>query len=177
MEEKRTTTDIIILLEKKIDQLNGFIQNFDNNIKIVMNKLSMLENLIKSQTNISKTDNVIKKPMLSVEPVEQVSLNIKSTQEIKKIEKTNNSISGSVNVTQVVLYPDNKRVLYAVVEFFNSNEELVDKTKTNTSGRWAKKLVPGKYKVKISKSNPAFKLEYDILVENSDQTLELPVAQ
>lgn len=179
-EELRTSTDVLLSIEDKIIQLLKFIQNQDNNIKILMNRLSEIENTIKLSAASQLSQSVvpvIKRTVGSVKPVDEPPQAIISNVDKPKIKKQEKKVekqpTGSVNVTQVIQYPDGKRALFALVEIYNSNNELIEKTKTNTGGRWTKTLIPGQYKIQVSKPSPLLQLEYFITVDNSNSTQEL----
>lgn len=173
MNDQRKATDILLAVEEKIDQLNRYIQNFDNNMKILINRISLIEQNKSSKPKIpsvapadfdNKAIGIVKKPAISISTPDEKPKK-------KKLEK---SKSGKINVTQVVFDQNDGRLLWALVEIFTPDGKLIEKTKTNSGGRWMKELLPGEYNIKISKPHPEINMEYKInIVSNNENMVEL----
>lgn len=195
----RTATEVLLALEERVKRLEGFIQNDDMLLKQNLNLLNQLNQKLAELSEASKKLQVaavqvpvaptpptvpqatIGKRIISAETVDeppQIPAPPRTPTipqpPIKKPEKKRvDTALGTVNVSQVIQYPDGKRVLYADVKIYNSNGELATSSKTNTAGRWTKDLIPGTYKVKVDKLKPPISLEYNITVYQSDIPIEI----
>lgn len=86
-------------------------------------------------------------------------------------------------VQQRIIYKDGKNVCLANVEIFqtgnNGEFNLIKKVRTNSAGKWAVALAPGKYLVSLSKagtsSKPNVEVSYSIDIPVSNVPLELEV--
>jgi len=84
-------------------------------------------------------------------------------------------------VQQRIIYKDGKNVCLANVEIFQTGNKgefnLIKKLRTNSAGKWAVALAPGKYLVSISKagtsSKPNVEVSYSIDIPVSNVPLEL----
>jgi len=96
-------------------------------------------------------------------------------QEPVKLSNTGSKIP----VSQRIVTDTGKALFIADIEIYNSDNALAHKTRTNGLGKWEASLVPGAYKVKISKgeslSKPAINITQDILVTGATATQDLPV--
>lgn len=85
-----------------------------------------------------------------------------------------------VPVVQRVSDNTGKDLFMAKVSVFDMNEKSVCETKTSASGKWQAILPPGKYKVKIIKTDTATKKQIEALqeitVKDTGSVLTLPTA-
>lgn len=177
MAEERKATDILLTLEEKINYLIQVYQNLDNNIKILSNKISTINTTsvqnIKPQLPSVSLPEGVKVPTATTS-VELESPNYSSK---KKEQKKVEIVAGAVRTTQAVFYPDGKRVVWAMVEISDTDDKQIAITKTNIGGRWERDLLPGEYKIRVSKPQPPIDFHYTITVKQTDGILELPAAK
>lgn len=78
---------------------------------------------------------------------------------------------------QRITYADGKAVYMAGVEIFDTDEKLINQTKTNHIGKWLAPLSPGTYLIKVTKGSSALKpkveLSYQVTIPNQDSTVDL----
>lgn len=191
-EEKRKISDIIIELESKIDTVSKQIQNIDNNIKLILNRLSQNNNIKTPSLPPPELDILgVKRQIIpDLKPeIQESKPNI--TQPTKAIEEekdfdfpqvgTENAASApgrKVAVQQRITYSDGKNICLANVEIKKATGESIKKMRTNAMGKWIAVLEPGNYIVSISKSanktNTDVELSYPVSIPESDRPIELP---
>ena len=204
-EKVRKASDIILALEAKVESLTRQLSNIDNNIKLILNRLS--NNNTKQPSIIPEppvTEVVAaKKPLLpGLKPNVvlgpsglQFQNETATTQQLTKSSKekieekedfdftqvvSTPPVSGrKVAVQQRITYPDGKNICLANVELKSSNGEVIKKLRTNAMGKWIAVLEPGNYTVSIMKSanknNQDVELTFPISVPESDRPIELPI--
>jgi hypothetical protein len=198
--EQRKASDIIVELEAKIDTLSRHIQNIDNNIKLILNRLSQ-NNTIKTPSlppDSNEISGVKKSNLPEIYPNVVAgyygSEEIKSDniQPIKKVEEekdfdfpqveTENSTTTpgrKVAVQQRITYSDGKNICLANVEIKNASGVSIKKLRTNAMGKWIAVLEPGNYIVSVLKSanktNPDVELSNSVVIQESDRPIELPI--
>jgi hypothetical protein len=95
-----------------------------------------------------------------------------------KIESSTTSHVNSIPVKQRVVDKNGKSIFLADVEVISASGEKITKTRTNGTGKWMASLVPGIYKVILSKRESLTKekieLTQEINVDGKTTPLELP---
>lgn len=85
-----------------------------------------------------------------------------------------------IPVVQRVSDSSGKDLFMAKVSIFDMNDKSVFETKTSAAGKWQSLLAPGKYKVKIVKTDTATKKQIEamqeITVKDGNSVLTLPTA-
>lgn len=126
---RKKATDVILDIDKKLNDLINYTKNLDHNIKIILARL-----------NESSQNQVI-----SPQP------EVKTTEEKKPAEPNVPKIK-SVNVSQQVIYKDGRHIFLADVEIRDeAGKKLIKQTRTNVKGKWIAALAPGNYIIKVSK--------------------------
>lgn len=198
--EPRKASDIIIELEAKVDVLSRHIQNIDNNIKLILNRLSQ-NNIIKTLSLPPDSNEIqgVKRSNLPEMHPNVVAGHYGSEetkpediQPVKKVEEEkdfdfpqvddSDSLKSSgrkVAVQQRITYSDGKNICLANVEIKNSTGGSIKKIRTNAMGKWIAVLEPGNYIVSVTKSanktNPNVELSYPVTIPESDRPVELPI--
>ena len=183
---ERTTTDIILDLEQKVENLSAEVKNMSFSIKLLLDRTNtILQNQNNITTNLPPQE--AKKPEEVVFPAVQPKK--KQTKEVV-VDKRKSEVSSKkpnykeVNVSQKVVYPDGTPVILAGVKFFDSNKNDITKSistkdlvRTAPSGKWNVAFPPGDYTVQIQKeanaSKPAFEQTLEFNVSGIDGSLIL----
>ena len=182
----RTTTDIILDLEQKVENLSAEVKNMSFSIKLLLDRTNMI---LQNQNNIpvNLPPQETKKPEEVIFPAVQSKK--KQTKEVV-VDKRKSEVSSKkpnykeVNVSQKVVYPDGTPVILAEVKIFDSlgvdiTKSLTGKDfiRTVTSGKWNVAMTPGDYTVQIQKeanaSKPAFAKTIEFNVSGIDGSLIL----
>lgn len=179
--EERKASDILIELESSVKKIESFLSNIDLTNKIILkNQQTILDKLASSAPGSTIKNKVSSIPsMPSVEaggtPVIE---NRRHVLPVEISQPVPPKKSDKVTVTQRVAYSDNKNVILAQIEIFDSSKKLVKKTRTDSSGRWNGKLEPGNFLVYVKKSVPEagkspISKEVNIKVFESEKAIEL----
>ena len=193
MTGKRKATDVLIELERKVDNLTKYVQSIDVNIKLVMNRLNGVGDSkppAKTQPIVKRQEPIVQPGPTScstapqtpgkaetgptVESFIQVADNGK-----KQVVKPNavETFGKKSLVHQKVVYADSKNVILAKVEIFDDNGGLMGTSQTNMTGKWNVSLKPGKYLVHICKpgtsNRPQVDQKFSMDVIASDTPIEL----
>ncbi len=204
---ERTSSEVLLELEAKIDTILGYLKTIDLNNKIILSRLNKDNALAGKVVNpavpalpvqISALPRVeaftgalppsINKNVTSL-PIKHPSSgdSLLKDLETQFIEVQNDATkiipqSGDgkkIPIQQKVLYPDNKVVVLANIEIFDTNKNLIKKTKTNNVGKWNALLEPGAYVVHVFKSGtvdkPSIDRKFEISVPVIDTPIELDV--
>lgn len=116
-----------------------------------------------------------------VVPQEAINLNKKIPSIIPPSNIISNHGSGVVSIVQRVVDKNGKSVFLAEVEIIDASSiEVVQKLKTNGTGKWMTSLPIGTYNIIVRKRDPITKDKIDIpqnniIVDGSVNPLELPV--
>jgi len=183
---ERTTTDIILDLEQKVENLSAEVKNMAFSIKLLLDRTNMiLQNqnyvLLKSSTQETKKPEEIDFPAVQPKKKQIKEIVIDKRKEDSPNKKQNYK---EVNVSQKVVYPDGTPVILAEVKIFDSlgvdiTKSLTGKDfiRTVTSGKWNVAMTPGDYTVQIQKeanaSKPAFAKTIEFNVSGIDGSLIL----
>lgn len=184
----RKASDILLMLEAKVETLSKHIENVDNNIKLILNRLAA-NNAIK-QGVYSKEEVISDKNDKIADTMNNIVL--EQNKSAKKVEEEKDydfpqveddllpKASGrKVAVQQRITYSDGKNICLANVEIKNSVGQSIKKMRTNAMGKWIAVLEPGNYMVNILKSanktNPDVDLNFPISIPESDRPIELPI--
>jgi Ca2+-binding RTX toxin-like protein len=168
IEEKRSATDILLDIERKLDFLEKRQQNSEGLLKITLGRLNKL---FPDKKEIAIVEPVSQKtvslPMESFEDRQKANNSAKLAEinavvssfdadqknlVSEKVTKTNKG--NKLQVSQI-LSANNTALFLANIEVLNTNGELINQTRTNTKGRWLMALTPGDYQVHVIKNFPA----------------------
>lgn len=220
---ERKATDILIDLERKIEQLLGYKKTEDLNQKLILDRLNKLLDRLNELLELkSQPNSAVVKPQPSSAKLPSVGAYVEPTPPIAMLPSGKNIISAKnefefvdvdeegneqlkedlqplgrrdirtpvsqgkkTQVQQKIIYPDGKNVILANVEVYTmvpglkgkSEKKIAKQTRTNSSGKWAAALDPGKYYIHVFKSatnnKPIVELNYEVEITLSDTTLEL----
>ncbi len=154
MTKERQVSQVILDLEKKIDDILGYVKSIDTNVKLVLNSVNLNNRALPSK---------IGSKIATVEPVEFAQVSGDS--------KAPRTVQGKL------IYSDSKVMILAQVEIFDSSGQLVKKTKTNNAGKWIASLLPGTYNVRVAKAGnsvkPSVAGQYAVTVQPGNEPLQL----
>lgn len=171
----RSAVDILLSIEQKLILLEQRFQNSENNIKLLLAKQN--KNISTSETVINKDNFENRKKTNEFEKLAEskgIDLGLKD----KKNQSSNTVKKGNEMVSQLVQYNDGSLVFMATVEVTDQNGRI-NKTRTNTKGRWSLVLGPGDYMVHISTNYPPsagkknVDMKYSVNVPPSENPVEL----
>lgn len=172
--KNRTASEAILALEDSVDEIKGILKVLDTNVKLLLSrqnvKLTIPSGPVlmpgpvtvsapEAPTSIAPTASAV-----TVEAVEfpQVDVNAPPRKRV---------------VQEKLTYGDGKVIILAQVEIFDLSGNLVDKRKTNNTGKWTSSLMPGKYLIRIAKQRTSTKAQatgqYEILVLPGNKPLQL----
>lgn len=128
-------------------------------------------------------DNAVlkpKKPQKEAEIIvpKEAEKNVIKDDQSNPVNQQKQSTENAVPIIQRVVDRNGKSIFLADVEVFNiETSEKVQKTRTNGAGKWTASLMPGQYRVVLSKRDPVTKgkLEntQDLVVDGTIVPLEL----
>lgn len=183
---ERTTTDIILDLEQKVENLSAEVKNMAFSIKLLLDRTNMI---LQNQNNIPV--NIPHQEAKKLEEIvfPAVQSKKKQTKDVvvdkRKIDTLGKKPNyKEVNVSQKVVYPDGTPVILAEVRIFDVQGVDITKSltgkdlvRTVTSGKWNVAMTPGDYTVQIQKeanaSKPAFAKTIEFNVSGTEGSLIL----
>lgn len=201
MSDEKTITEVIQAMDNKINQilqavnLNVYQYNL---ILEKLNKFSILSKDLIDKKSVAtnppqKEEVIVKQPPkpsqaeTSKSPFYQPSdLKQKITAALAEAQKDRLELKEkkieidfkrNVQTHQKICYADGKPMFQANVDILDETETVIKQLKTNQSGKWTSPLVPGEYKIRITKganTNRA-KIEntYHISIPPDQLTLDL----
>jgi hypothetical protein len=191
--EQRKASDVLIDLERKIDNILKIISVYDMNIKIILdrsNKTFEMLNKIHSYINqpqenepqpISpKHEEPIKISAADAITITETPMQNKRVPTPEPEQQQEDKFIKKVPVVQRVTDSTGKDLFMADVIITNEEGKSVYKLKTNATGRWQALMKPGNYIVNIKKTDSATKkiieASQNITVPPSNVGMTLPVA-
>lgn len=199
--EPRKATELLVSMEQKLDTLTKMILNQDLLLKVITdrtNKIYSYVNEIQKEYEkerisinpppytLSSDKEVIMTSIQDVLPLSETPAITKRTNNVieDKSFKPEESFSNSdkkIPIIQRITDQNGKDLFMAEVVLSDNNKKLLGKFKTNAAGKWQAHLKPGKYFVKVSKTNTVDKtlLEMDQEINipsNMTGTFILPLA-
>ncbi len=203
-DSERKATDILIALEQKIDNLTKLMYNIDLSNKIILDKFSKLNSTSQFELNNNDKQELHNKPSVSQQNIinavavsESIPTKVESNkidivqavqEEPKKIivkssqdkKPETAKTDKKVPVIQRVTDNNGKDLFMADVSILDENNDLVEKIKTNATGKWQVQLRPGKYIIDIVKTDNVTKNKLqsvqEIIVPEINEPYKLPVA-
>lgn len=200
MVEDRKATDVILGIEKKVDEILSYVKNIDFKYNLILGKLS-------EKTAPSPPSSVGEVTFPSFAPAPAAPSPFKASPDLKEklrkameqaeddalsdVPEVATQLEGKrrnlrqhgqtqmrqIPVEQRIVYADGKNVYMASVNISQIDGTLVTKTNTNQTGKWIAALPPGDYHVKVTKAGtqvkPKVELEYQVTVPNQDSRVEL----
>lgn len=154
-------------IKQSVTKIIKYFSNTDNNIKILMNKISVLENkvdeLVKTDTKNPQGPSPLRKeplpnmypsvttPEAAVNPNPPTSAS--GPAKLGPIPGSDKSPpkTGAKTVFQKVVLKNGKGVYLADVTVSDDSGNIVKTVRTNPKGRWIASLTPGDYTVYIKK--------------------------
>lgn len=190
MTDKRTATKAILEIEETLSKMSKFVQNTDNNVKLILDRLNKVTKQLEENKSKelpkekTKSKKIIEQPMVA-EPFVQQAKSINELEEDPLPRHTKRRDSRvpvkktlSVAVSQIIETPNSKPAVLAQVEILNSDGKIIKQTRTNTNGRWVAPLEPGFYTVNVLKrgdqSKKPMNTSFTIEIPEGDGPLELP---
>jgi hypothetical protein len=186
MEKK--ASEILLELEQKIDLMLGYLKTSDLNYKLIIARLDKLASLINQtpsvslpQTKILENKLIAKPAVVEFQEVDEnnsLIINEELQPQVGRRDlRTQGQSIKKIQVQQKITYSDGKVVILANVEIFDSSNNLVKKTRTNSAGKWIANLDPGPYLIKIYKpptsNKPVVERQYEVQIPISDVPVEL----
>lgn len=189
--KERKDSEILLDIEKKVNDILNHIKVVDFNVKMLHNK--MREGFVKpepSQDKIVIKEPIIEKPKSEEpKPILPVSISTVSVPTVESFiqvgdSKTevikSNKVDGKKHVvSQKIFYAsDSKNTILATVKAFDETNNMVGETKTGMTGIWTLSLRPGIYMIQLTKAGtktpprPVIDLKYNISIEDNDKKLE-----
>lgn len=149
--ETRKVSDILLSLEEKIIVLMKSISLNEMNNKLILDRLNKLV----SQQITANKENIITPIMVVDKPTPTTPIEMAKTPPKLKRQPVNNQSAeknkSKIPVAQRITNAQGKDVFMADVEIYDDKNDLIEKIKTNTIGKWQAYLQPGNYIIKISK--------------------------
>jgi hypothetical protein len=174
MNKKRMASDVLIEIESKLDNILGYIRNIDFNNKLIIQRISKLEGgkvPVEVGSKVQKRTASTPSVQPSVSPVGGIVSDNSDSENDQK-----NSAQKYL-VQQKITYSDDKNVILVNIHIFDSDNNLIQKTRTSSSGKWSVGLGEGKYKVVLNKpgstKRPALSKEFFINVSSDAHPLVL----
>ena len=169
--ENRSSSEILISLEEKINLLIKVISASDMNSKLMLDRLNKLVKAAGQEPTALVSNAVV--PSLPAIEMQMEPVQTKRNQPAKKKDLT-----GKIPVGQKVSDSTGKDFFNAEVLITNLSDGEITKTKTNAIGKWQTYLGPGNYKINISKKTDptsANKLEFlqEINISSELKSLQL----
>lgn len=189
----RKISEVVVELEAKVGRIAGIVQNTDNNIKLILDRLNRLSDKQKllepkaesvkalPQSIETRPAAMIAKPMRSEVTIEDseeleeefIHKGQRRGQRIPPPEQTS-----KVTVSQQLVLTNGKPVFLANISISDENGTLLKQVRTNNKGRWVAPLAPGRYIVKAVKRGEGQKipidLKYGIEIPDEPGPMEIP---
>jgi len=181
----KKASEVILELAVKVNSVVSYIQNVDNNIKIILNKLNKIDAAL--TLDVPPPALVQSKPSEYDEYGHPVLVESAVPADRRRVSRTDQHADvKKVSVSQQIFYPNGSPVFIGSVEIlqeiFDHNKKetktkLIKQTRTNATGRWIAALSPGKYIIHIvergdGKSKPV-EWRYEETIPTSDNPVEL----
>jgi len=174
--DKRKASDVLLVLEGRVEKIESVMAQIDLNVKSILNKLnigSVGRQVVFDSPPTQPKATPIAGPLVQA-PVPTVD-NVTFPQV---------GASSSLNqrnsvVEQGVFYADGRPVILASVTIAEAEitTNIISKVKTNSHGKWHAQLLGGKYIVEVIKGPTAakrgFKVQYEIEVPGDGKPLSL----
>lgn len=198
-EKQRTSAEIVVALEEKVDTILRVISVYDMNAKLTLDRVNKIYAYIEK---LQAEDDLSQQPQSDIITTSQEHLipiadtpssrgrtsrvetfmpppqDEKPTSPVPPQSAQPRSQDRKVPITQRVVDSNSKDVFYADITITNSNGEQVSKAKTNAVGKWQAHLKPGMYNVQIIKTDTATKKRHEMMQEinvpDVDTTVVLP---
>jgi hypothetical protein len=183
---KRNASDILLELENKINNLISTVNLCNANNQFILNTVNTLrkELVMKEHVdmkkdelylNISKELIEIKKPTDMAQTTSVIAAKNMNKSMIKVNE--NEKSDKKIPIIQKITDEFSKDIFMADISIMDEEKNIVAKSKTNAVGKYTASLKPGKYTVRIIKtdtvSKKKFEAEQMIEIENSNAPLTL----
>lgn len=172
--KERTASEAILALEDDVAELKGMLKVIDNNVKLLLSRQN-------AKLTISANPVLIPGPatatVLAPTSTSTVTNSVESVESVEFPQVDPNAPARKRVVQEKITYGDGKVIILAQVEIFDLDGNLIDKKKTNSTGKWTVSLLPGKYLVRVAKprtsTKPQATGQYEILVLPGDKPLQL----
>lgn len=182
--QKLSTTPTLVQ-EKQQQRTGTFEPVIEKNLQ-EKPKLSLKEKLQKAK-ELTKDEDA----KTNVSEIKSEEYNFNSSTDDVQFKLTNNAelepfntgipneqeiISQQVPITQLVYTSGGKPVALGAVEVKDKAGKVINKTKTNSAGRWSVVLIPGEYTIHFLRkyANEIIDYEQNFVVEPSSKPVELP---
>ena len=180
---QRKASEVLLSVEQKLSTVLQLLYNHDMTNKLILNKLNTLSGGLNTITApiMPPVSTSISAPIEKIIPMQQTPIirknirfeNAKETQDIEQSSK-------KIPVVQRIVDEKGKDLFMAQVEICTQDNESVQKVKSNAIGKWSAVLKPGKYLVKIIKTNTETKQKLEstqeIIIDGTKQSVVLPTA-
>lgn len=191
MTEEVKASDILLELQKDIQDILAYVKNIDFKYSVVLDKLSRLEassvaappspasfvapkrpsqpvvqqpltpQIQKSESNFSTPPGLKEKLQAALARAADERKELAPKEVEKPIQQATPNTSKQVPVQERITYADGKPVYLAQVDIFDQKGNSIKQLKTNQSGKWMTPLPPGDYKVRVTKAKNSVRMEVD----------------
>jgi hypothetical protein len=155
---ERKATDILLDIEKKIDEVLSIQKNQEFVLKTVL-------------ARINNSSVSVAPPSFEQKQIPGIKPGIKLNIQSEEPEKFNGLKTNNISVEQQIQYPDGKPIAVAKIEIFKkvgNDTELVKSTRTNPVGKWMANLSAGDYTISLMKQatgqRSLVNVNFDIIV-------------
>ena len=169
-DKEKTFSQLVLEMHHEIGLIHKYVKNIDLTNKLILQQMRESENV---QIQLE-----VEKPPQTTPPIPTVSApTVSAPIELPPFPDHTLKTTKKVDVNQRLFFGSNgKNLSLAPIEIFDSTNNLVKKTRTNTSGRWSAQLLPGKYRVHVlkmgAKNNIIADMQYIININETTSTLE-----
>lgn len=200
MVEDRKATDVLLDLERKINEIHAYMKSMDFKYTLILDRLGKLASVSPSSVGevvfpsvLPTTANANSPFKASSDLKEKLKKAMEQAQddELADVPEVATRMEGKrrnlrthgtaqlrqIPVEQRITYADGKTVYMASVSVSEMDGTFVTKTNTNQTGKWLAALPPGDYRVKVTKAGtqvkPKVEMDYQITIPNQDSRVEL----
>lgn len=192
-EETRTTSEIVVALEEKINTIMKIISVYDMNSKLTLDRVNKIYAYIEkiqaedaSEMQTNTPPQTVKISQDRVIPVSETPTDrgrVSRTETFVPPPQTEQapkpkSSDRKIPIMQRVVDDNNKDIFLVDVTIMNDMGEQVGKAKTNATGKWQAHLKPGSYSIHMAKTDTASKKKFEMVQEinipDADTTVMLP---
>lgn len=199
MANNRNISDVVLKLEQDFALLKKYVQNINNDLKILISNNNitnknievLLNNLtqpLQKRPTVTAPDETLSLPKVA-EPVIKPFVGddvleeeyaIKKGKQRSQRKKADSLELSQVAVSQQIMLSDGKPLFLADVSIYDQNGEFIRKVRTNAKGKWLCALkIDTNYFIVIQKkesNKKSIELRYDIDIpsETDGKPVELP---
>ena len=147
---KRSASDVLLDLEAKFERFDHMLKSLDHNVKLLLNQ-KHIENLnIKQAENKSQK---LAKALGASMPAPKPSV---EAADFPQVDPSFEKKRGQRQIEEKLVYKeDGKAIVLGQIEIFDTDNNLIDKKKTNNLGVYSVGVNPGTYLIRVVKQKTA----------------------